>query len=200
MFVLGLHLTPPEFTDDEGLIAKGSSVIVRRIPVVGARSSSNAKIRNMYVCSCSSHTLLSCPPAPAIHPCADTVCNHPSNPEILLSFCLLFIDIYTIKQLSEFLTEPQWGHSQRLSRYYSGSVVASELTGANRRSCDGLNGLICRTTVLHLHTLSLHLNRHHFHSFKPFLQPSEISNMDIMDFCLFNYSEPHQYSKTLTYH
>ncbi|CAG02696.1 unnamed protein product [Tetraodon nigroviridis] len=30
-------------------IARGSSVVVRRIPVVGARSSSNAKLRNMYV-------------------------------------------------------------------------------------------------------------------------------------------------------
>lgn len=55
MFVHRLHLTPPEFTEGEGLITKGSSVIVRRIPVVGARSSSNAKIRNMYVFSRSSH-------------------------------------------------------------------------------------------------------------------------------------------------
>ncbi|XP_011602123.2 E3 ubiquitin-protein ligase RBBP6-like isoform X1 [Takifugu rubripes] len=39
--------TKEEFTDGEGLIAKGSSVIVRRIPVVGARSSSNSKIRNI---------------------------------------------------------------------------------------------------------------------------------------------------------
>lgn len=59
MFVHHLHLTPPEFTDAEGLIAKGSSVIVRRIPVIGARSGSNAKIRNMYVFSRSSNPQLS---------------------------------------------------------------------------------------------------------------------------------------------
>ncbi|XP_042361431.1 E3 ubiquitin-protein ligase RBBP6-like isoform X2 [Plectropomus leopardus] len=36
-----------EYTDDEGLISKGSSVIVRRIPVIGARPSSGSKIRKV---------------------------------------------------------------------------------------------------------------------------------------------------------
>lgn len=39
------HLPPSEYTDDEGLIPRGSSVIVRRIPIIGAKSSS--KTRNM---------------------------------------------------------------------------------------------------------------------------------------------------------
>lgn len=36
-----------EYTDDEGLISKGSSVIIRRIPIIGAKSSSSSKIRNV---------------------------------------------------------------------------------------------------------------------------------------------------------
>ncbi|XP_013880279.1 E3 ubiquitin-protein ligase RBBP6 [Austrofundulus limnaeus] len=35
--------TKEEYTDDEGLIPKGSSVIVRRIPTIGGRSSSSSK-------------------------------------------------------------------------------------------------------------------------------------------------------------
>lgn len=42
-----LHLFFSEYTDDEGLIPKGSSVIVRRIPIIGGKSGSSSKIRNM---------------------------------------------------------------------------------------------------------------------------------------------------------
>ncbi|TKS91727.1 E3 ubiquitin-protein ligase RBBP6 [Collichthys lucidus] len=38
--------TKEEYTEDDGLIPKGSSVIVRRIPLIGARSNSN-KTRNI---------------------------------------------------------------------------------------------------------------------------------------------------------
>uniref|UniRef100_A0AAQ6IVD1 DWNN domain-containing protein n=2 Tax=Anabas testudineus TaxID=64144 RepID=A0AAQ6IVD1_ANATE len=36
-----------EYTDDEGLIPKGSSVIVRRIPISGGKSSSSSKTNNI---------------------------------------------------------------------------------------------------------------------------------------------------------
>ncbi|XP_040918545.1 E3 ubiquitin-protein ligase RBBP6 isoform X2 [Toxotes jaculatrix] len=39
--------TKQEYTDDEGLIPKGSSVIVRRIPISGGKSSSNSKTHNI---------------------------------------------------------------------------------------------------------------------------------------------------------
>uniref|UniRef100_A0A3Q3WUT7 DWNN domain-containing protein n=1 Tax=Mola mola TaxID=94237 RepID=A0A3Q3WUT7_MOLML len=39
--------TKEEYADDEGLIPKGSSVIVRRIPIIGAKSKSNSKTRNI---------------------------------------------------------------------------------------------------------------------------------------------------------
>ncbi|XP_038552141.1 E3 ubiquitin-protein ligase RBBP6-like isoform X3 [Micropterus salmoides] len=39
--------TKEEYTDDEGLIPKGSSVIVRRIPIIGGKSGSSSKIRNI---------------------------------------------------------------------------------------------------------------------------------------------------------
>ncbi|XP_041812681.1 E3 ubiquitin-protein ligase RBBP6 isoform X2 [Chelmon rostratus] len=39
--------TQEEYTDDEGQIHKGSSVIVRRIPIIGHKSSSNSKTRNV---------------------------------------------------------------------------------------------------------------------------------------------------------
>ncbi|XP_068605655.1 E3 ubiquitin-protein ligase RBBP6-like [Brachionichthys hirsutus] len=39
--------TKEEYTDDEGLIPKGSSVIVRRIPVIAVKSSWNSKTRNV---------------------------------------------------------------------------------------------------------------------------------------------------------
>ncbi|XP_015244111.1 PREDICTED: E3 ubiquitin-protein ligase RBBP6 [Cyprinodon variegatus] len=35
--------TKEEFTEDDGHIPKGSSVIVRRIPMIGGKSSSNSK-------------------------------------------------------------------------------------------------------------------------------------------------------------
>uniref|UniRef100_A0A3Q3GK61 DWNN domain-containing protein n=1 Tax=Kryptolebias marmoratus TaxID=37003 RepID=A0A3Q3GK61_KRYMA len=35
--------TKEEYTDDEGLIPKGSSVIVRRIPIIGGKSGSSSK-------------------------------------------------------------------------------------------------------------------------------------------------------------
>lgn len=105
-----LHLTPTEFTDDEGQIAKGSSVVVRRIPVVGARSSSNAKIRNMYVfltfsAGSPTYHFSTLPLVVCVCICAafrrlsrNVYC---SDPEILLKafalwwIFLCFIDIYT---------------------------------------------------------------------------------------------------------
>ncbi|XP_071330261.1 E3 ubiquitin-protein ligase RBBP6-like isoform X2 [Trachinotus anak] len=39
--------TKEEYTDDEGLIPKGSSVIVRRVPISGGRSSSSSKTQNI---------------------------------------------------------------------------------------------------------------------------------------------------------
>ncbi|KAM9346018.1 uncharacterized protein ABDE67_012625 [Symphorus nematophorus] len=39
--------TKEEYTDNEGLIPKGSSVIVRRIPIIGVKSSSNSKTRHV---------------------------------------------------------------------------------------------------------------------------------------------------------
>lgn len=100
------NLTPPEFTDDEGLIAKGSSVVVRRIPVVGARSSSNAKIRNMYVflaLSADSPRLITFFTLPLV--VCVCICLrrnvHCSGPEILLKvftawwIFLCFVDIST---------------------------------------------------------------------------------------------------------
>ncbi|XP_029015515.1 E3 ubiquitin-protein ligase RBBP6 [Betta splendens] len=44
-----------EYTDDEGLIPKGSSVIVRRIPVCGGKSSSNTKTKNIESSAVSFH-------------------------------------------------------------------------------------------------------------------------------------------------
>nr|XP_046271129.1 E3 ubiquitin-protein ligase RBBP6-like isoform X2 [Scatophagus argus] len=38
--------TKEEYTEDEGLIPRGSSVIVRRIPIVGVKSGSSSKTRN----------------------------------------------------------------------------------------------------------------------------------------------------------
>ncbi|KAI3360046.1 hypothetical protein L3Q82_014378 [Scortum barcoo] len=39
--------TKEEYTDDDGLIPKGSSVIIRRIPIIGVKSSSSSKTRNI---------------------------------------------------------------------------------------------------------------------------------------------------------
>nr|XP_020482240.2 E3 ubiquitin-protein ligase RBBP6-like [Labrus bergylta] len=39
--------TKQEYKDEEGAIPKGSSVIVRRIPIVGVKSGMNSKTRNM---------------------------------------------------------------------------------------------------------------------------------------------------------
>lgn len=41
-----LHRSLSEFTDDDGSIPKGSSVIVRRIPIVGGKPNSS-KTRNL---------------------------------------------------------------------------------------------------------------------------------------------------------
>uniref|UniRef100_A0A3B4UQM1 DWNN domain-containing protein n=1 Tax=Seriola dumerili TaxID=41447 RepID=A0A3B4UQM1_SERDU len=40
--------TKQEYTDNEGLIPKGSSVIVRRIPISGGKSSSSGKNQNIH--------------------------------------------------------------------------------------------------------------------------------------------------------
>lgn len=41
------YVSTSEYKEDEGLIPKGSSVIVRRIPIIGARPGSTSKTRNM---------------------------------------------------------------------------------------------------------------------------------------------------------
>uniref|UniRef100_A0A3P9ILT2 DWNN domain-containing protein n=1 Tax=Oryzias latipes TaxID=8090 RepID=A0A3P9ILT2_ORYLA len=51
--------TKEEYTQDEELISKGSSVIVRRIPINGVKSSSSSKTQNTLPCLCVTRVIFS---------------------------------------------------------------------------------------------------------------------------------------------